>query len=112
MGYNSKTGWARPALVDDFGGSATAWACRACGAPLRNVRRHLLDRVRSLWKPVRRWRCHNCGWEGLFPSQTLIRSRMEKTQRFVLFAACMLLIVLGVAIFFWLAFNVIRPATR
>ncbi len=41
-------------------------ACPHCGKPLDRVRRRLIDRLVSLFAPVRRYRCRNfsCRWEG------------------------------------------------
>jgi len=40
--------------------------CPRCGSPLIRVRRHFADRLLSLFRPVRRYRCHKpaCLWEG------------------------------------------------
>jgi uncharacterized paraquat-inducible protein A len=49
--------------------SATHPPCPKCGAPLYRVHRHLLDRLRSLIRPRRRYCCrgHSCRWEGTLP---------------------------------------------
>lgn len=41
-------------------------ACPLCGGSLQRVRRRLADRLWSLIRPVRRYRCDNpaCGWVG------------------------------------------------
>lgn len=40
--------------------------CPNCGQELRRVRRRLIDRFASGWRPVRRYRCRNplCNWAG------------------------------------------------
>jgi hypothetical protein len=43
-------------------------ACPACGQPLLDrVHRRKFDRVVSLFRSVRRYRCFACSWEGLRP---------------------------------------------
>jgi hypothetical protein len=41
-------------------------ACPRCGEPLLRVPRRWSDRLRSLFKPVRRYRCDwlGCNWAG------------------------------------------------
>lgn len=48
------------------GGTRRGQTCPCCGEPTQRVRRRLLDRFISLWRPVVRMRCAApaCGWEG------------------------------------------------
>ena len=40
--------------------------CPRCGDDLDRIRRRLVDRLSSVWRPVHRYQCRNplCGWEG------------------------------------------------
>lgn len=40
--------------------------CPRCGDDLDRIRRRLVDRLSSMWRPVHRYQCRNplCGWEG------------------------------------------------
>jgi hypothetical protein len=44
-------------------------SCPMCGGPLRRIHRRFIDRVLSLFRPVRRYRCPQptCRWEGNVP---------------------------------------------
>jgi hypothetical protein len=57
---------AAPEADPAAGGSRRVRTCPCCGESIQRVRRRLLDRVISLWKPVVRLRCDApaCGWEG------------------------------------------------
>lgn len=39
--------------------------CPDCGAPVERVPRKAADFVASLFRPLQRYRCTNCSWEGL-----------------------------------------------
>jgi predicted RNA-binding Zn-ribbon protein involved in translation (DUF1610 family) len=43
--------------------------CPKCGASLVRIRRNPFDRLLSLFRSRRRYRCpsHGCGWEGTLP---------------------------------------------
>lgn len=57
-------------------------SCPYCEAITYRVRRQLPDRVVSLYRPVRRYRCMACGWEGLRWGPEPARIRLpEKWQR-------------------------------
>jgi hypothetical protein len=45
----------------------SATICPKCGGPIHRIHRKPLDRLISLYVPVRRYRCHNsgCAWRGL-----------------------------------------------
>ncbi|MCD6290876.1 MAG: hypothetical protein J7M34_10275 [Anaerolineae bacterium] len=45
----------------------TALVCPVCGGPLHRIHRRPVDRLISLFVPVRRYRCRNrdCRWTGL-----------------------------------------------
>jgi len=45
-----------------------AGRCPNCGGDLRRIRRYPIDRLVSLVVPVRRFRCEECTWEGLYTS--------------------------------------------
>lgn len=47
--------------------SLAAISCPRCGGPIHRIHRKPLDRLISLYVPVRRYRCHNsaCAWRGL-----------------------------------------------
>jgi len=41
-------------------------SCPQCGRPADRIRRRLIDRIVSLFTPIRRYRCwhFSCEWEG------------------------------------------------
>lgn len=45
--------------------------CPQCDGPVERVRRHFIDRLVSLFRPVHRYRCRekgwSCDWEGNLP---------------------------------------------
>ena len=43
--------------------------CPKCGGPVYREHRRIIDRLISLLRPVRRYRCdaHVCQWNGLLP---------------------------------------------
>lgn len=45
--------------------------CPNCGGDLMRIRRYPIDRLLSLVIPLRRLRCAECMWEGLFRRATL-----------------------------------------
>lgn len=53
----------RPPLPQD---DAETLACPICSNAVKRIPRHFSDRLRSLFAPVRRYRCviSTCGWEG------------------------------------------------
>ena len=38
--------------------------CLRCDEPATRVKRRLIDRLVSLFKPVKRYRCDYCDWEA------------------------------------------------
>ncbi len=40
------------------------FVCPQCGDPATRVKRNLRDRITSLLKPVKRYRCDFCNWTG------------------------------------------------
>jgi hypothetical protein len=55
----------------------SASLCPLCGEPVQRIRRRPIDRLLSLFFPVRRYRCvqFRCGWEGT------LRVRKQSRQR-------------------------------
>lgn len=53
----------RPPLPQD---DAQSPDCPICSNAVQRIPRHFIDRLRSLFAPVRRYRCviSTCGWEG------------------------------------------------
>jgi hypothetical protein len=51
--------------------------CPRCGGAVERIRRRFIDRVLSLFRPVRRYRCENflCHWEGTCPVNPSPRRR-------------------------------------
>ena len=49
--------------------SPTASQCPSCGEPVSRIHRRLVDRLVSLFRSKRRYRCENpaCRWEGNLP---------------------------------------------
>lgn len=43
--------------------------CPNCGEVTDRVKRRLSDRVISIFKPVKRYSCHFCDWEGNVPDE-------------------------------------------
>ncbi|HET7377509.1 MAG TPA: hypothetical protein VFK30_12430 [Anaerolineae bacterium] len=39
--------------------------CPNCGSKTQRVHRRPLDRIRSLFVPMKRYHCPKCGWTGL-----------------------------------------------
>lgn len=52
-----------------YQGSVAEVHCPRCQAVAYRVRRRWIDRLISLFRPVRRYRCHEfrCDWEGNIP---------------------------------------------
>lgn len=48
------------------GSSIPPRLCPHCGGPLKRIKRHALDRMLSVLRPVWRYRCmtFGCSWEG------------------------------------------------
>jgi hypothetical protein len=38
-------------------------ACPRCGETVRRIKRRLIDRIVSYFKPVKRYQCEFCDWE-------------------------------------------------
>ena len=59
----------RPTLLHQNGKAMAihrlACLCPNCGGDLLRIRRYPIDRLLSLFVPVRRFRCRDCLWEGL-----------------------------------------------
>ena len=43
----------------------SGYVCPRCGQAVRRTHRRFLDRVASLVVPLRRFKCRNCGWNGV-----------------------------------------------
>jgi len=43
----------------------SGYTCPSCGQLVRRTHRRFLDRVASLIVPLRRYKCGNCGWNGV-----------------------------------------------
>jgi len=70
MFISSLTIATRPALanrpdVTEHATHRVLCRCPKCGGDLLRVRRFAVDRLLSLFVPVRRFRCVECVWEGL-----------------------------------------------
>ena len=37
--------------------------CPRCGEPVRRIKRRIIDRIVSYFKPVKRYQCEFCDWE-------------------------------------------------
>ncbi len=57
-----------------------ATVCPKCGGPIHRIHRMPLDRVVSVYVPVRRYRCHNgeCKWSGLRVGRHQVSSRRTR----------------------------------
>ena len=74
-------------------------ACPSCGGPTRRTRRRVADRLLSLARPVRRYRCESpsCGWHANRPAPAIERARRPPRTFFVGMAAMVLGLVFAAA---------------
>ncbi len=73
----------------------SSYLCPRCGQPVRRTHRRFLDRVASLVVPLRRFKCRNCGWNGLRISS---HSLWVQRPRVILLRVALIVLVLSVAI--------------
>ena len=85
-------------------------ACPQCGHTLYRVHRRPLDRLASLFVPLRRYRCDECGWSGLHVSTHVERRPREmllrNTTRLALIAAALAFSVLAAVLISMIGFPV------
>ena len=82
---------------DQPSGRRARQACPQCGHTLYRVHRRPLDRLASLFVPLRRYRCDECGWSGLHVSAHARQPRemlLRNTTRLALIATALALTVL------------------
>jgi predicted RNA-binding Zn-ribbon protein involved in translation (DUF1610 family) len=76
-------------------------ACPECGEALHRTHRRPIERVISLVIPLRRYRCHHCGWSGLRVS--LHRPHPKFDRKFVTRVALVLILCLAaIALAVWM----------
>lgn len=79
--------------------SASRQPCPECGGTLHRSHRTVIDRLISFVRPVRRYRCSQCGWSGLLRSHSKGDRRVSglKTLQ-VLMAVAVVVLTVAVAV--------------